>query len=228
MRSLLFIALILFAFGAKAQSFISLEDTLSATDNITQSDLTLPALLDNPASSDVDLRWRFAEITVPGTWLVQMCDPTACFGPSVTQNDFALVPGTTTHVHGGTLALHFLPMGEAGTGKVVVKVMEVADTTQFEELVFIGTITGPTSTGGLKGGTISFFPNPARNVFEVAGLNPEAGLSLRAMDITGSEVRLPEIGEGRYDISKWNEGIYIIQILGPDKEVRAAHQLMKR
>ena len=215
--------LILAAFGlvtANAQNFSVevLDTTLSGPAN--ETDFYGDINLTNNTSSALDMRWERINVALPGLWTTSVCDPQLCHPVSTDSADFSLpVFGIYNYIN-----VHFFPNDVAGSGFIQVKVYELDFPQDYFILTFNGEATSGVGISEATPGSISVFPNPAK---EQAGLNINYDFN-GAMDIQVANmfgaVMMKKSIDNRYgqvflDVSYLPNGMYFISFRSDDLEI---------
>lgn len=221
-KSVLFLALLLFAAGLFAQQVIlTVEPNPSeVSDAIDMNDpnfeLVAYATLTNVSSSPVSVRWNRLAPSLPMGWEVAVCDLNQCYLPFVYSNYMSdigldipveLEPGGTSN-----LDVHIYPNQFPGSTSVTLELTVDGDTA----VVATGTYNITASlTSSFNGPAakqdVRVFPNPTADYFQLSSGNRVGRVMV--YNTLGRQVRAYDGYDGRrYSLAGLPDGMYLVRL----------------
>ncbi|MBD3289126.1 T9SS type A sorting domain-containing protein [candidate division KSB1 bacterium] len=225
---------VLFSSHALAQNFNFISDTLTKHGQPGET-IVLDADIINLSQQELQLRVERLENNLPSGWTSSLCGGELCFPPfthSYTIPDSSLgipelAPGDTSEFH-----LNFYSNEIADVGTAMIRVVNLNDTTEFEELFFTASTQPVYVKRNEKQQPAKFrlhqnYPNPFNPVttirFEICGKG-FAEVRLAIYNATGQIITIlvsEKFTSGNYEV-EWNatdrrgnllpSGMYLIEM----------------
>lgn len=180
----------------------------SVTTNPTpaETDVHGTLVLHNPAASAKTFKWERTVSSISPGGQTQVCDPNACYLPSVSSKQFTLAAGGNANMQ-----VHFLNFsGVTGCATVSLKITEVGNDAN--------TVTGTylfndcalvLSDEEALAANIRLFPNPTTDAFTLEGIDNVDVVRVFGMD--GREVKQFQAQpNSSYSVAELTVGNYII------------------
>ncbi|MGB1243416.1 MAG: T9SS type A sorting domain-containing protein, partial [Chitinophagales bacterium] len=172
--------------------------------------------------------WVRLENDIPEGWNSQVCDPISCWAPFVDEN-----PQPLEIQAGGSmlLDLHFQPSNIEGSGKSVIHVWAVADSSNINITM---TYTADAFTVGIEDDPISqikVYPNPVRDNLTIDVGNDTKVRYVEVYNLIGRKMAHYSIpqnqGKHRINASALPEGLYFVKMLNKNYEQLATRSFAK-
>ncbi len=186
----------------------------------------------NKTDQLINLRWEREIISAPPEWEFRICDTNACYNTTTYTN---VVPGGQPNVpvplqlnEGSLLDLHVLPRKVAGCATVNVYLSDAANPDSVLETVVFNVCVDPlTSVNELDKSSMRIYPNPTANFISLT--RGSVVSQLWVSNILGKRVKtFSTTFNGRYDISKLPDGIYLVSMVDHTGNVLKTVRVSKR
>lgn len=231
--------MMVFAAMLTAQSF-SIEPIPTLGEANLQDPSTYPgdvvahAEVINNTSETLNLSWIRTELVMPAGWATGVCDVNYCYDIDVARRDFQLPANSK-----GTLDVHGYPGGIPGSlengaipGEAVVhiRVTNKDNPTDTISGVFNFNVTGDpiVSIDEVELKKLSLFPNPTSDYFELSSLIDNEIATVAVHNILGSQVRLYNASERRFEVGDLPNGMYLVSLQDEQNAVLKTLRLQKR
>lgn len=240
MKHIILLNILFFFFlNLSGQNLISIDpNPAEAEFNVDLSDFDLDlevhTTVKNLTSDTLLLRWERFEMTSPDEWDTQVCDPNACYLPSVNTNfdpdlqinePVILLPDSSFE-----LIFHFLPNGEGGEGafdldfSLISDPDNVIETATFKARVN-ALVSSISKSPDLKG--VRVFPNPTADYIELT--NTESVDQMVVYNLLGRPVRFFPVYNGRrYRLNDLPDGIYLVSLVSHRDGILKTLRVSKR
>lgn len=213
MKHLLLTLLTFASIALSAQRSISIEPAEAhTTGSVDDTDIELYVTITNTGSETLNLLWTRREVEKPEAWWTWICDLRNCYewdigkAPSSRVNTLEVGASMEFQVHARAF-------GESGFAQIEVDLYDAADTSAILGTVKTTFEAGTTSTEDLlEVNKIRLYPNPATDYFRV--YQDDNVSSIELYSVVGKRlVTYNATKDGRYDVSRLPEGMYVVRLL---------------
>ena len=212
-KHILITLLVFSAVALQAQRSISIEPAeVHATGNVDDTDIEAYVTVTNTGSETLDLLWTRYEVDKPEVWWSWICDLRNCYEWNISKAPASRVntlePGESMEFQ-----VHARAFGEAGFAQIDVDLYDAADTATVLGTVKATFEAGTTSTDEPdKLARIRLYPNPATDYFRVF---QDSGITdIEVYSVVGKRLlHFRASRDGRYDVSRLPEGMYVVRLL---------------
>lgn len=164
------------------------------------------------SSTTVTYRWWRHTESIPQAWSTSLiCDEVTCWAPTVNTNELTLEPGDSA-----LLDVHFQNVGRSGEGTVELLVFDVADSAGTYIIAkYYGKAEAPNSIATIDKSKVEIFPNPATSFINVKGLESiqGSGAKVEIYSIIGVKISETPFVQNNIDVSRLQDGVYMIKVL---------------
>ncbi len=218
--TILFFA-VLFTATLSAQSFKLLTKDSVYQTNHPDSSFQVQASIQNTGAAMLDITWERLDVSVPATWDVSICDPTACFPPKVITGKFSLAPNAK-----GNMLIDVFPNGMQGKANVRVRFSAKGIATPLlVKTAFFANAKVGTNDAAIEKAILS--PNPTQDFFTIKYFD-EKIVTVQVMNLTGKVIKtMPAYENATYDIGELAQGTYLVSFLNKDNQRLTAKKLVK-
>jgi hypothetical protein len=173
----------------------------------------------NNTSGQKTIKWVRYVDSQPEGWDFSICDKNNCFSSALTSTTFVLAAG-----EGGFMKMDVWPYGVIGQGSYHIDIFDVSDSANSKITMFVN-VTGQATTGisSLKDGSISIYPNPAKDVLFVNLDVAKHITSLEIYNVVGQKVKTVNLEDGlksvSVPVSDMKKGVYFLRVVSGTKEI---------
>ena len=172
-----------------------------------QTDVHGTLVFQNPAPTAKTFKWERTVVSISPGGQTQVCDPIACYLPSVSSKQFTIAANTSVNIQ-----VHFLNFtGVIGCAEVSLKITEVGNDAN--------TVTGTylfnncslilDEEEALAAANVRLFPNPTADAFTLENIDNVDVVRLFGMD--GREAKQFQAQpNGSYSVAELAAGNYVI------------------
>ncbi len=213
MKHLLLACLTFTSLALSAQRSISIEPAEAHTNgSVDDTDIELYVTITNTGSETLNLLWTRHEVEKPESWWSWICDLRNCYEWNISQAPASRV-NTLEVGESMEFQVHARAFGEAGFAQVDVDIYDAADTTDILGTVKTTFEAGTTSTDDpAEVNRIRLYPNPATDYFRV--FQDDNVSSIEVYSVVGKRLLTYNASkDGRYDVSRLPEGMYVVRLL---------------
>lgn len=224
-RILLFtLVLAVMTMNLKAQNMSWNHDTTKAstTSNNGFNDFYAEALLTNTGYDFDSFVWIRTNVVKPANWTSAVCDVNLCYDTLVDSAHFVLEKGET-----GYFALHFYTNSNAGgNASMDVTVYNTKDRGNPAKLTAM-VYTWATSTKEITSANVAVYPNPTTGKLNIELPKSVSGvINMDVINVVGQNVKSFQFtGNGTYDLSALDAGIYFLKFKVNGKQVVKKFQI---
>lgn len=164
------------------------------------------------SETTITYKWRRISESVSAAWdQSAICDDFTCHAPSVDFFELTVEPGDSAK-----LEVNFQNMGRSGEGFVELMVFDIADsanTVIFSK--YYGKAEAPNSVATIDKSKVEIFPNPATSFINVKGLESiqGSGAKIEIYSIIGVKISEAPFVQNNIDVSRLQDGVYMIKVL---------------
>lgn len=228
MKKILLGLSLIFAFAnlATAQKLSFDVDTAVTTSTAEngKNDFFAKANFTNHSYDNDTFIWVRSNVTKPAPWTSAVCDVMICHDTIVDSAWFLLEKGST-----GLFSFHFYSNnGDAGKASMDVMVYNKGDRGNGTKIVARYEAFA-TSTKEIQKKAISIYPNPTKDKLNIElPANTKIGTSIYVINVLGQNVKtIPFKGNGSYDVSNLDKGVYFLKVKLGSKDVIKKFQIVE-
>jgi hypothetical protein len=213
----------LVSMAALAQNATLTPSSVTLNPTSAETDVHGTLVLHNPAASAKTFKWERTVVSISPGGQTQVCDPNACYLPSVSSKQFTIAANTSVNMQ-----VHFLNFsGVTGCATVHLKITEVGndDNTVTGIYLFNDCALVLDDDEALAAASIRLFPNPTVDVFMLENIDNVDVVRVFGMD--GREAKqFQALPNGSYSVADLAVGNYIVVL--QDRNGKAVKSLELR
>lgn len=229
MRKILLLLFAFISFNVFSQDFTVTPEPVILELNSDVVDKKVDMTITNNLGRDAEFYWIIDSEGVPPEWQFYLCDVNLCYTTAI-QSCPCSKPNELGPNETGTLMMHIVANGVAGTGAINLSIVSECDdaSSSVVEVPITFEVSETTSTEFADiDDNINLYPNPALDMINL--MEDENVKQIEFYNIVGKKIKtLDHIKGQSHDISELSKGIYLVRLLNNSNNILKVLRMTKR